>query len=1329
MKKICKVAGLLVLVAGLWLGIDSGKDAIAGSRTFPAGSYIIPLEPCWQPNNDTQVITVPAGCDPNKNDQGIFHAYGMVYDLLANGVPAYWIINPDKVNKDAIDFSIGKGGAAAAVQVIHSGTFTSSGTLSQVDYRGGPFVIDINDLTPELKVTAENIIKNIYTSAKVHIANYDFSAPVDKTLSGTPPKVAVLGEGATQVLLDYLKASGLGNRVFAIFTSVTTQNIIDGVLDDYQLLWAPHWIIEQEVPLAANRDKVLSKMRGFLEKGNAGFFECASLESLESSVEFGTKKNTITGLDGQTSGGFLTDKLYTVPRIDADGGSMNQADLVYESPAFYLDQCSGWKYVPQGGHVHNFRPRNKAFTGYPLSGSTAYKYNTTVTRFIHDRDNYVYSSPYPVGPPSYDYFVGGRINGTATQGYVAYLAGHRYIKCSNTGNPVPSDRIFDIYFDRDLATASYDPLTNPDNRKIWIEAVYAGCTQGVNCPKIEFDIANPVEHIANDGKIYLQSEGAAFGPYVDPNTGTILGYKLSPITVGNLQPTASPTITKIVVTFTTEQLLPGPQAPPKMTKIIDVTNSNGLLLLCSNASGGGITPITAPYTPSTCVPYLGGTATVAPTLPTSRGTAAYTLGQLVTSCTMDWSSSNTCGIRYVLNTLLGLQFQIVPNEYNKASPIAKDNIVYKATFEYPGYKGHLYAINGLDGSILWDAGKSSTMPAAGPFSTNPSAPSRLDMSARYVFTNVPGTSTRLNFDDTQGSTLKNYLDPTGTKSLNWARSLISLVRGRYDATEANPLGSKDVKKRLGGIEHSAPAVFVRSSVIRDNSDAVLNRDKIVFVGADDGMLHAFYAGKWDATLNAGQGGYDSGTGKEIWAYIPSTLLPSLQNQTFTDCNPGDYLQGCDPNVDPNKCVCPTFSAAVAVDSSPFIGDFFVDHDNNPSTPNVWKTILVGTAVILAPGQNFQSVNQGIVFALDVTDPYSPQVLWEKTYKTAVNPASPRIERHYYPASFPESYITAEDTLFDINMGNSRGAVVGRVQVGTSLSTYIFLTSKWINQVNTGTVAAPHNVWGMSVYALNFRTGDLVWETKILHTGDAEGVNETPASPVLMDVDDTGTQDYVAFGDMQGRLWILRTTDGASLTVDPSTGKGVPAYTVKDSTTDLPMGAKEPIGSAVSVHRNYIVFGTGARDSLTDEATTHFRVFGLQVTPSGIRSLWTDPVTHKDAPIVLNANEKVWAPPLLDAKGNVYIATGKGYSDVGRPDLVRTSSTGRFMQTTLTGSLAGTIIGTPITLPGAVVGGIDSDSRHAYVVTFDGTLVQIGGTEFPLSTTAGNPIKVLWWKKL
>ena len=71
------------------------------------------------------------------------------------------------------------------------------------------------------------------------------------------------------------------------------------------------------------------------------------------------------------------------------------------------------------------------------------------------------------------------------------------------------------------------------------------------------------------------------------------------------------------------------------------------------------------------------------------------------------------------------------------------------------------------------------------------------------------------------------------------------VRGRKEASDTNTVGIGEISKRLGGIEHSTPAVMERSDVAGDQ-----DRDRVVFVGADDGMLHAFYAGVWTPVVNA-----------------------------------------------------------------------------------------------------------------------------------------------------------------------------------------------------------------------------------------------------------------------------------------------------------------------------------------------------------------------------------------------------------------------------------------------------------------------------------------------
>ncbi|MEK7413670.1 MAG: PilC/PilY family type IV pilus protein, partial [Planctomycetota bacterium] len=83
--------------------------------------------------------------------------------------------------------------------------------------------------------------------------------------------------------------------------------------------------------------------------------------------------------------------------------------------------------------------------------------------------------------------------------------------------------------------------------------------------------------------------------------------------------------------------------------------------------------------------------------------------------------------------------------------------------------------------------------------------------------------------------------------------------------------------------------------------------------------------------------FDSSTGQEIWAYVPSAVLPNLYK--LADKNYASQHR-------------------YFVDGSPVQGDVKIGTD--------WKTILVGG--LGAGGRSY--------YALDVTDPDSPKALWE-----------------------------------------------------------------------------------------------------------------------------------------------------------------------------------------------------------------------------------------------------------------------------------------------------------------------------------------------------------------
>ena len=1569
------IVWLMIMMCIIW----GSTPANANTMTFPAGSYIIPQDYCWQPNTDPKMMTQPAGCDPNKNDQGIFQSTGLIYDILQAGYPVYWIINPNKVTLMDVDVALTKSGSAPAATIMHS-AMLNTGALTSVQYIGGPFVIDANTVDATVKA-----LFNKYANVKIHQANYDFSAQVDKVLSGTPPTVAVLGQGATQILTNYLFASGLANDLYSIFNYVSDNDIAgapystthpNGVLGDYQLLWAPHWQIDLDGISVAEEHAVINNIYNFLTAGNAGFFECASIQTLERSYDIGgttcpgSSSRTCPNEDltGPTSvpnyltgEGLLTSPTFSSSkgRIEENGGNLPSSvpnNLVFEHVTDPLTQCGGWNYIPVTGLTEDIRASQQQ-TPY-------YTFNSTVERYIHDPDSRTITGYSPQG---YNYFLGGRVNGSPTQGFVAYLGGHQYAACSNNTTATPVARSFEFDFNASLVPSTV----------VTVEAVYAGCTAGSTCPKANYSMITMQGSYGSDNTVYVDTDSVQYGPLYGSDGVTVVGYALTNIIIGNSSTSNGQTITAIHVTFTnnpsttilttmwdTSDMISPPDttvctpnepstascnpvqlkyfnfnfsAPlvstttvtveavygsctagssgncPKasynigtgygtigqdsnvqinMSNVTYASNSlQGVALTNLNTSsaetlnyfnvyfpGNGVTQLTtvqnvtsspttvctsnSSYTtspvacpPQTTTPVIsinqfyfssnisGGTVTVeadysgcthnstcptasfsvaagigtsksdgnitldltssifhtvsgnyifdnvklsdltsgslkitgfyvafpgstnklkkiydngssiwssgsglssiahaslspnetltvnpAPTLGISLALApsnlSIALGPAVSQCTIQWANTNTCGMKFVLNTLIGLQFQLIPYEYDKAGSITNNNTLYRADFEYPGYKGHVYSINVLaEPSIQnWDASKTSTMPVAG--SQNPPSPSSNDVS-RFIFTNLTSTNI-VNFDITNVGSVQSdqtklwyYLDPANKMTLPAVEALINSARGRNNASATNIVGTGEMTKRLGGIEHSTPALMVESPLVSgvnegipvdSNGNKLLTskRDQVLFVGADDGMLHAFYAGSWDPTLNGGAGGYNTGSGKEIWAYIPSGLLGALQNETFTNCSPG----GTTP--------CPVFSVAVSVDGSPALGDFFVSPDGKPTTPKQWRTILTGTAKVMIPGSTNQAVNQGIVFALDVSNPYNPQVLWEKSYQNIMSASSNTAPVNYYPTGeFPSSYISTDTTVtFDPNMGNAQSTAIGRVQVGTTLDTYVFLTSQWIRQVNIGTTTTPQNVWGLSVFALDFFDGSLKWETKILYDGNAEGVNETPPVPALMDYGNNGTYNYVIFGDMEGRLWVLNALTGTSLI-----SGGQPAFVVGN-------GANEPIGVPVALSGHDIVFGTGGRDSLTGESTAVYHLFAISIDSTGkVTDLWNPPYS-------LNPGEKVWSSPVIDASGYVYVGTASGFTDVGAPNTVVSSSTGRFVVLSLsTGNLATDSSGhaiTPISLSSAVLGNIAVENNHVTLQLFNGQVNQIGSnasTSFTSNIVPQNPVRTLWWRKL
>lgn len=173
-------------------------------------------------------------------------------------------------------------------------------------------------------------------------------------------------------------------------------------------------------------------------------------------------------------------------------------------------------------------------------------------------------------------------------------------------------------------------------------------------------------------------------------------------------------------------------------------------------------------------------------------------------------------------------------------------------------------------------------------------------------------------------------------STNDATTLVNYIRGKESSSLRNRTidfdnDGKTEVMRLGDIVNSSPITVAAPAeafnlLYGDKSYDTFfkkyrQRRNVVYVGANDGMIHAFNAGFYDAaTLSFKLSGTNSETshplGTELWAYIPFNLLPHLA-----------WLSD------------PSYSHVWYNDGSPRVFDARI-FANDADHPGGWGTVLV-----------------------------------------------------------------------------------------------------------------------------------------------------------------------------------------------------------------------------------------------------------------------------------------------------------------------------------------------------------------------------------------------------
>jgi type IV pilus assembly protein PilY1 len=265
------------------------------------------------------------------------------------------------------------------------------------------------------------------------------------------------------------------------------------------------------------------------------------------------------------------------------------------------------------------------------------------------------------------------------------------------------------------------------------------------------------------------------------------------------------------------------------------------------------------------------------------------------------------------------------------------NVAFQASYTTASWTGELQAFS-VDGTT--GVTSSTATWSAQTLLDNTTA------SARSIYFNKSGTLSSFTYSNLT-TTLKAYLAGFCSKAVistqcsslsaanlvlaNDGEKLVNYLRGdrTYEASNSSSPLFRTRSHLLGDIINSTPVYSGEPPFSYTDSGysafktAQASRTEMVFVGANDGMLHAF-----NAT-----------SGAEVWAFIPTPVIPNLYKLANTS-----YAT----------------QHSYYVDGVPVIGDIYVD--------GAWKTILVG---------GFNSGGKGY-YALDITTPASPILLWEFT---------------------------------------------------------------------------------------------------------------------------------------------------------------------------------------------------------------------------------------------------------------------------------------------------------------------------------------------------------------
>jgi hypothetical protein len=356
--------------------------------------------------------------------------------------------------------------------------------------------------------------------------------------------------------------------------------------------------------------------------------------------------------------------------------------------------------------------------------------------------------------------------------------------------------------------------------------------------------------------------------------------------------------------------------------------------------------------------------------------------------------------------------------------------VFDVVFDKTDWKGELRAH-----SLPFDAGATPIWQAGALLSAR-------DYTDRTVYTNGGG-----------------FLLPFTAVNTGLSENLVNFIKGDHtNELMSNADLSVDITTttqyrnrsnwKLGDIAHSNPVYVPATPSLPFTSNdyetwaAGISRDAVIYVGANDGMLHAF----------------DAATGVEKWAFVPDAILSRLDKLGKTY-----YEQLRLPMVD----------------LTPISFDVYVEGS--------WKTILL---IGLREGGE-------AYYCLDVTDPDNPSFMWVFTDPDMANawskPSVARIDTgsERWVAVFGSGYRShaadqASKTAYIYVTDIADGSQVRKIQLSTTQNNVVSGTVS-VDEDNDGNVDRAYfgdltgKLWRLDLSS----TSPASWTTSILFQAGSE----------------------------------------------------------------------------------------------------------------------------------------------------------------------------------------------------------------------------------------------------